>query len=168
MLALGLWLVGFVLFINGMWLLGKMDNKAVIPMNIFVFVIQLAGVLRIVFTADDIANYYGAALTLLFTFTYGYVAATQIWNLDVRGLGWYCLPVAVIAVPAGIQSLQAGGQSGLAILWFMWATLWFMYWLLLALDRSRIAKITAWWTVINAIVTFVGAYLTATEYMPWW
>ena len=168
MLALGLWLVGFVLFINGMWLLGKMDNKAVIPMNIFVFVIQLAGVLRIVFTADDIANYYGAALTLLFTFTYGYVAATQIWNLDVRGLGWYCLPVAVSAVPDGIQSLQAGGQSGLAILWFMWATLWFMYWLLLALDRSRIAKITAWWTVINAIVTFVGAYLTATEYMPWW
>jgi hypothetical protein len=167
MLALGLWLVGFTLFINSMWLLGKMPNKAVIPMNIFVATIQLAGVIRVIAVAGPTqADYYGAALTLLFTFTYLYVASTQIWNLDGRGLGWYCLPVAIIAVPAGAQVVAA--SPGLAVLWWMWATLWFMYFLLLALGKSKLGKITAWWTLVNAVATFAGAWLTATEYAKWW
>lgn len=167
MLALSLWYVGFVLFINALWLLGRMSAKAVIPMNIFVVIVQLGGVLRIIFTGEDYSEFLGAAQTLLFTFTYAYVAATQIWNLDAHGVGWYCLPVALIAVPSGIQSLQAE-QNGLAILWFMWALLWFMYFLQLGLDQVRIARATAWWTMVVAIVTFAGAYLTITEYQLWW
>ncbi|MDD4923303.1 MAG: AmiS/UreI family transporter [Dehalococcoidales bacterium] len=164
MLGLGLWYVGFVLFINALWMMGKMSNKAVIPMNIFVAVIQIAGVFVIIATGKETADFYGAALTLLFAFTYLYVAATQIWNLDGKGLGWYCLPVALIAIPAGFQSLAT---PGLALLWFMWATLWFMFFLLLGLGKN-IGKATAYWTMINAIVTFVGAYFTLTETWPWW
>ena len=164
MLGLGLWYVGFVLFINALWMLGKMSNKAVIPMNIFVAVIQIAGVFAIIFTGKETSEFYGAALTLLFTFTYLYVAATQIWNLDGKGLGWYCLPVALIAIPAGFQSLST---PGLAVLWFMWATLWFMFFLLLGLGK-KIGKLTAWWTLINAVVTFVGAYCTLAGYSAWW
>ena len=164
MLGLGLWYVGFVLFINALWMMGKMSNKAVIPMNIFVAIVQLAGVFTIIATGTETSEFYGAALTLLFAFTYLYVAATQIWNLDVKGLGWYCLPVALIAIPAGIQSL---GTPGLALLWFMWATLWFMFFLLLGLDK-KIGKVTAWWTMVNAIVTFLAAYLTLTGTSPWW
>ena len=167
MLALGLWLVGFTLFINSLWLLGKMDNKAIIPMNVFVAMIQLGGVYKVIADGGpEMSNYYGAALTLLFTFTYLYVASTQAFNLDGRGLGWYCLPVAIIAVPAGAQSLA--DAPGLAILWWMWATLWFMYFLILALGKTKIGKLTAWWTMINAVATFAGAWLTATEYAPWW
>jgi len=55
----------------------------------------------------------------------------------------------------------------LAILWFMWATLWFMFFLLLALEMN-IGKLTAWWTLINAIATFLGAYFTLTTLWPWW
>ena len=164
MLGLGLWYVGFVLFINSLWMLGKMSNKAVIPMNIFVSIIQLGGVYHVIFTGTETGQFYGAALTLLFTFTYLYVAATQIWNLDAKGLGWYCLPVAMIAVPTGFMSLAT---PLLALLWFMWATLWFMFFLLLALEKN-IGKITAWWTLINAIATFVGAYFTLNKLWPWW
>ncbi|HAS05165.1 MAG TPA: transporter [Dehalococcoidia bacterium] len=164
MLGLGLWYVGFVLFINALWMMGKMSNKAVIPMNIFVAVIQIAGVFVIIAIGKETADFYGAALTLLFAFTYLYVAATQIWNLDGKGLGWYCLPVALIAIPTGFQNLAT---PGLALLWFMWATLWFMYFLLLGLGKN-IGKPTAYWTMINAIVTFVGAYFTLTETWPWW
>ena len=106
MLGLGLWYVGFVLMINALWMMGKMDAKAVIPMNIFVAAVQIGGVARIVATGATTAEFYGAAATLLFTFTYLYVAATQIWNLDVKGLGWYCLPVSIIAVPAGVLAIQ--------------------------------------------------------------
>jgi hypothetical protein len=164
MLGLGLWYVGFVLFINAIWMLGKMSNKAAIPMNIFVAVIQVAGVMAVIFTGKEPTDFYGAALTLLFAFTYLYVAATQIWDLDARGLGWYCLPVAILAIPAGIQNLAT---PGLALLWFMWSTLWFMFFLLMGLGKN-IGRQTAWWTLVNAIVTFAGAYLTLTEIAPWW
>ena len=164
MLGLGLWYVGFVLFINAIWMLGKMSNKAVIPMNIFVAVVQVAGVMAVIFTGKETSEFYNAALTLLFAFTYLYVAATQIWNLDGRGLGWYCLPVAILAIPAGIQSLST---PGLALLWFMWSTLWFMFLLLLGLGKN-IGRQTAWWALVNSIVTFVGAYFTLTEMWPWW
>ena len=164
MLGIGLWYVGFVLFINAMWMLGKMSPKAVIPMNIFVAMVQLGSVFKVLFVGTQTGEFYGAALTLLFTFTYLYVAATQIWNLDAKGLGWYCLPVALIAVPTGFFSL---GTPLLAILWFMWATLWFMFFLLLALEKN-IGKLTAWWTLINAIATFLGAYFTLTKIWPWW
>jgi hypothetical protein len=70
MLGLGLWHVGFVLFINAIRMLGKMSNKAAIPMNIFVAVIQVVGVMAIIYSGKESANFYGAALTLLFEFTY--------------------------------------------------------------------------------------------------
>ncbi|MDD5498598.1 MAG: AmiS/UreI family transporter, partial [Dehalococcoidales bacterium] len=76
MLGLGLWYVGFVLFINAIWMFGKMSNKAIIPMNIFVAVVQVAGVMAVIFTGKETSEFYNAALTLLFAFTYLYVAAT--------------------------------------------------------------------------------------------
>lgn len=164
MTGLGLLYVGFVLFINSLWMLGKIQAKAVIPMNIFVAIVQLGGVFRAIFTGVEMVEYYVAAVTLLFTFTYLYVAATNIWNLDVKGLGWYCLPVSIIAVPAGFIALPA---IGLAILWWMWATLWFMFFALLALDW-KIGKLTAWWTMVNAVATGLGAFLTLTGVWPWW
>lgn len=164
MLGLGLWYVGFVLIINALWLLGKMSNKAVIPMNIFVAAVQLGYVFRVIFTGKENVEYLGAALTLLFTFTYLYVAATQIWNLDARGLGWYCLPVAIIAVPAGFLSLAT---PLLALLWFMWATLWFSFFLLLALG-VKIDKFVAWWTLINGVWCLLGSVTTLMGVWVWY
>ena len=78
MLGLGLWYVGFVLIISGLWLPGKMSNKAVIPMNLFVAAVQLEGVYRAIWTGIETVEFLSVALTLLFTFTYLYVAVTQI------------------------------------------------------------------------------------------
>ncbi len=164
MLGLGLWYVGFVLIINAIWMLGLMSNKAVIPMNIFVAALQLGGVFRIIFTGEGSGEFLGAAYTCLFAFTYLYVAATQIWDLDVKGLGWYCLPVSLIAIPAGLLSLAT---PLLALLWFMWATLWFMFFLLLALGRN-IGKITAWWTLINGVWCLLGSVTTLMGVWVWW
>jgi len=164
MLTLGLWYVGFVLIINALWLLGKMSNKAVIPMNIFVASLQLGGVFRTIMTGEASGEYLGAALTCLFAFTYLYVAATQIWNLDGKGLGWYCLPVSIIAVPAGVLSLAT---PWLAALWFMWATLWFMFFLILVVT-PKLGKATAWWCLINGVWLLIGSVTTGMGVWLWW
>jgi len=81
--------VGFVLIINSLWMFGKINVKAVIPMNIFVAAIQIAAVIRIMWFMPDatMADFSLAAAILLFSFTYLYVAATHTFNLDTRGLG---------------------------------------------------------------------------------
>lgn len=167
MLGLGLWYVGFVLFINALWMMGKLDAKAAVPMNIFVAGVQIAGVAKVIATAATPVEFYGAAATLLFTFTYLYVAATNIWNLDAKGLGWYCLPVSIIAVPAGVFALL-DGAIGLAILWWMWAVLWHMFFQMLGLGKP-IEVATRRFTMVNAVATFLGAYFTLIGIgPPWW
>lgn len=164
MLGLGLWYVGFVLIIIALWLLGKIPAKAVVPMTIFVAALQLGGIFRIIWTGVETVEFFGAALTGLFAFTYLYVAANIIWDLDVKGLGWYCLLVAIIAVPVGFMSLAT---PLLALLWFMWATLWFAFFLLLALGKD-IGTTVGWWTLINGVWVLLGAFTTLTGLWVWW
>lgn len=158
--------VGFVLIINSLWMFGKISAKAVIPMNIFVAAIQISAVARIMWFMPDatMADFSLAAAILLFSFTYLYVAATQAFNLDPRGLGWYCLPVSVFAVPLGYWALP---DVGWAIIWWMWSSLWFMFFLLLGLNKN-IGRGTRWWTLINGVVTGGAAFAVLNGYWPLW
>ena len=162
----GIFFVGFALIINSLNMMGKISDKATIPMNIFVASIQIAAAARIMFYTPEatMADYSFVAAILLFAFTYLYVAATKAFNLDGRGLGWYCLPVACYAVPLGVWALP---DVGMAILWWMWASLWFMFFLLLALGKN-IGKITAWWTLINGVWCLLGSVTTLMGVWVWW
>jgi putative amide transporter protein len=164
MLACALVYVGFVLFINGIWLLGVLEDKHVIPMNLFTGVLIFAGVMRtVVWEGSNITSYFYSMQSLLFAFTYLWVAINVIWNLTGKGLGWYCLLVAIVAFPT---AFTASPDLGLVILWFMWCSLWFMFFLLLGLGKN-ISKATGIWTVINAVVTGVAGYLILIKVWPW-
>ena len=80
----------------------------------------------------------------------------QFLNAGGRAFGWYCLFVAITAIPAGIYTLRhAGGNAAsmwLGINWFAWAVLWGMFFVLLALDRP-IARIAGWVAIIEGIGT---------------
>ena len=93
---------------------------------------------------------------LLFAFTYLWVAANDFLNAGGRAFGWYCLFVAITAVPAGIYTLNnaAGNDASiyLGICWFAWAVLWFLFFALLALDRP-IARIAGAVAIIEGIGT---------------
>ena len=56
-----------------------------------------------------------------------------------RAFGWYCLFVAITAIPAGIYTLQTAGGNPAAVWlglnWFAWAVLWALFFALLALER---------------------------------
>lgn len=101
----------------------------------------------------DIAN---AAFTLLFAFTYLWIAVNQFLNAGNHAFGWFCLFIAVTAVPTAIFTLHdAHGNAAsvwLGINWFAWAILWFLFFLLLTLDRP-IARLAGWATIAVAIGT---------------
>ncbi len=105
---------------------------------------------------NDLASARGGGFILLFAFTYLWVAFNQVITGSGRAFGWYCLFVAITAIPAGIYTLQTAGGNPAAIWlglnWFAWAVLWALFFALLALERP-IGLITGWVTIIEGIVT---------------
>jgi hypothetical protein len=179
MLGVVLLYVGAVLVINGIWLIGQarvasageagataaeshpffIQGREVTVINVFTGFVGV--VAAVIFMAqgnrdDDIASIRGGGLILLFAFTYLWVAANGFLNAGGRAFGWYCLFVAITAVPVGIHALNnADGNDAsiyLAIDWFAWAVLWAFFFVLLALDRP-IARITGALAILEGIGT---------------
>lgn len=150
-----LW-VGAVLFLNGLWLLGKIEDREIVVINIVSGLVAAGVVIKSVFgTAADAESIRAGALTLLFATTYFWIAYNRVTGVDGRGLGWFSLFVAITLIPVILKAyagIGAGGSLWLATNWLIWAVLWFMYFLLLALGRP-ILKQTAWVTLIAGIVT---------------
>ena len=98
MAAVGLLYVGAVLFVNGLALAGLVRGTSMIPMNLFVGILQVITPLYLIFTANgNQATIVGASGLFLFGFTYLYVAMNNAFNLDGTGLGWFCLFVVFSA-----------------------------------------------------------------------
>jgi len=136
-----------------------MQNREVAVLNFFTGFIGVALALTLLIrgnSTNDLASVRGGGFILLFAFTYLYVAINQFLDAGGHAFGWYCLFVAITAVPAGIYTLSNTGGSDatvwLGLDWFAWAVLWFMFFLLLALDRP-IARVTGIVTVLVGIAT---------------
>jgi len=135
------------------------QNREVAVLNIFTgFVGVVVAVILLVQGGirGDLASVRGGGFILLFAFTYLWVAFNQFLDAGGHAFGWYCLFVAITAVPAGIYTLQnAGGNPALVWLginWFAWALLWGVFWALLALDRP-VARLAGWLAIIEGILT---------------
>ncbi|MCE3554226.1 AmiS/UreI family transporter [Pseudonocardia sp. RS11V-5] len=136
-----------------------LQNREVAVINIFTGFIGV--VIALIFlvqgaVGNDLAAVRGGGFILLFAFTYLWVAFNQYLDAGGRAFGWYCLFVAITAIPAGIYTLQnANGNVALIWLgvnWFLWAILWGLFWALLALELP-IARPTGWVTIIEGIGT---------------
>lgn len=165
MLGIVLLYVGAVLFVNGFMLLGKADSKGAAVINyltgILTFIINVTIIVVNAAGGEDPALYYAAGTGLLFSFTYLYVGAVNHYGLDGRGLGWYCLFVAITAVPAALLAFESDTRFG--FIWLAWAFLWFVYFLLLALDK-KIVKFAGYATLVVAAATaWVPGFLILSE-----
>jgi hypothetical protein len=152
--AVGLLYVGAVLFINGLSLVGWVKGKSLIPMNLFVGILQVITPLYLIFTADgDTAQILGASGLFLFGFTYLYVAMNNAFDLDGTGLGWFCGYVVIAALVYAYFNFRTGwlvGEGGtidavsnvLGVLWLHWAFLWFLFWLVLSLGMTSLTRYT--------------------------
>jgi putative amide transporter protein len=153
-LGLVLLYVGAVLFVNGIWLMDKIRPREVAIMNIFT---GLVGLVVAVFAVaeQDPDSIQLSAYVLLFAFTYLWVAYNQYIEAEGSGLGWYCLFVAITAVPVAIITLMGAVEVfdfWLGLNWAGWAVLWFIYFLLLAL-KMPIQRLAAWVTIVLGVIT---------------
>lgn len=167
-LGMGLVYVGAVLIVNGIWLLGYGESRDVAFINFFVGMLTLLiAIWWAFFPEASEGNPFNAAGTLLFSLTYLWVGANAWRGLDdQRGLGWYCLFVAALALPTGFLVFSAG-DLGLAVLWWIWAVLWFAFWVLLGIERTEYNDIIGWFTLAVGIVSGAAGYVMAMGAWPW-
>jgi len=156
LLGMTLLYVGAVLFLNGLWLLGKIDDGEIFVINVASGLITLCVSLYLAFgPGADGGSIRAAALTLMFTITYFWVAYNRKNQVDGRGLGWFSLFVAITVVPVALGamgSMASGLDAWMAYNWTAWAVLWFMFFLLLAL-RMPILRITGIATALAGVTT---------------
>jgi hypothetical protein len=136
-----------------------LQNREVAVINIFTGFVGV--VIALIFlvqgaVGNNLASARSGGFILLFAFTYLWVAFNQYLDAGGRAFGWYCLFVAITAIPAGIYTLQnANGNVALiwlGINWFAWAVLWGLFWALLALELP-IARPTGWITIVEGVAT---------------
>jgi hypothetical protein len=163
-LGLGLLYVGAVLVLNGIWLLGYIQDREIWVINLFSGGLVLVIAFYSAFgPGPNQFSVFAAAQFLLFAFTYLWVGINQFLEVDGRGLGWYCLFVALTAVPIAFATLTGGGPVWLGLNWSAWAVLWFVYWLLLALGITQLTRFSAVLTILIGIATaWVPGYLLLT------
>lgn len=165
----GLLYVGAVLFVNGLMLLGIIPGKSAAAMNLFVGGMQVVfPTLIILQSGGDPAAVLGASGLYLFGFTYLYVAWNQLTGASGEGLGWFSLFVASCAVVYGILQFTVFADPVFGMIWFSWAVLWFLFFLVLALGKDSLTRRTGWFTLLLGIFTgavpamllLTGSYVT--------
>lgn len=166
----GLLYVGAVLFINGLMLLDIVPAKAAAAMNLFVGGMQVIFPTLIILQADgDAGTILGASGLYLFGFTYLYVAWNTLTGAPGEGLGWFSLFVAACAVVYGsLQFTEGLADPVFGVIWYSWAVLWFLFFLLLGRGKGGLARFTGWFALllgvftgaIPALLLLTGAYTT--------
>lgn len=135
--GMALLFVGAVLIMNSLWLSGKISDREIIFINVFVGTISSAVALWSVVHAADVSDVLAAAMTLQFAATYYWVAYNRAVQASGHGLGWFSLFVAITVFPMSITGLvqaESAMSVWLAVCWAAWSVLWFLYFLELALE----------------------------------
>lgn len=155
LLGLSLLYVGAVLTLNGLWLLGHIGDREIVVVNVASGIVTFCVSLYLAFGLADPGATRAAALTLLFTVTYFWVAHNRLATVDGRGLGWFSLFVVITVVPVALSTLTTattGVDMWMGWNWVGWAVVWFMYFLLLTL-KMPILKLTGAATLAAGLLT---------------
>ena len=168
MLGLVLLYVGCVLFINGLTMLGHINSKESVIMNVFTGLLAVIAAIYNMFT--ETADIQSAAYGLLFAFTYLWIAYNTLTVQDGRGLGWFSLFVAITVTAITYDAFIAAHSFQalwLATNWACWAVLWFGFFLIGALGKINLIRPIAYLAIIEGIFTaWIPGYLLLSGHMP--
>ena len=153
MLGVCLLLVGIVLINNGICTLYQVDGKSTAVMNL------LVGGLSVFINCTSLVqgNYYAAGTGFLFGFTYLFVAANKLFQLNPIPFAWFS---GFVAVNAAIFGTVEGflGTSFLqpdwrwACIWYLWAILWSTAFIEDVLGK-KLGKFVPYLQVLEGVVT---------------
>lgn len=130
MSSLALLFVGAVLLVNGLALLGRVDARAAVPINLITGagLVTASLIIAIPASSGDRLELFGAVGYGLFGVTYLTVAGCTLLRADGRALGWYCAWASATAVILATINVTAG-DARMALLWAAWAVLFFAFFL---------------------------------------
>jgi hypothetical protein len=129
-------MLGVVLFINGLTLLKFMNKRDSFVANLFVGSVTFLVAFHFVFSSDATPDTIkSGAFTFLFSLTYLWVAFNTFEDISLqKGLGYYCLFVAITAIPVSVDlacAARSYWEYWSAISWILWVCI--MVFLLLKL-----------------------------------
>ena len=128
-LGVSLIFVAIALIVNGVGRLCKFDAKSSAAINLITGLVIVGANFIGLARAQGDGDYVNIASGFLFGFTYLFIAANNIFGLDLRPFGWFSLFVAVYA---GFMAVLAFAGLGpytatdwrFGALWSAWAILW--------------------------------------------
>jgi hypothetical protein len=165
--SVALLFIGPVLLLNGLTLLGRIEPRAAATVNALIGSLLVANAVRLLLpTGADEAALTGAAGFLLFGLTYVQVAFNTWTGHPSGGLGWYCGWAALVSAFLGVVAQTRHDDPKLALLWVLWTVLFAVFFVLIALDRSVLARPAGWLAIMEAVVTTTvpGALLVIGEW----
>jgi putative amide transporter protein len=169
-----LYLVGGLLFVNGLFLLGIATNLAGVAAFNFLGG-TLITVMAIYIACKDMYSAFGetvsnvvAATCLTFSIAYlmigleglsivlTLVPAEQKANFTT--LGWYCLPMSICLFILFLGWFQIIGKKmpkvpQFGILWLSWSICFFLFWVSLGLAKTGWYPATGWFIIIVGFIT---------------
>lgn len=172
---IGLLLSGAALFLNGLMLLGKADEKNVGLFNVFIGVFQVIAPFYLIIVSDqDNWILYERAAIFLFGLTYLYVGITVLKGMNGSGLGYYSLWVSIISLVYVIESIMHFHDVVNAITWLMWSFLWFLFFVIntqkLQINKfvGKVAIVQSWTTLtLPALFSLIGIWGSKLMYNFW-
>ncbi|MGG1400700.1 AmiS/UreI family transporter [Bacillus salipaludis] len=172
---IGLFLSGAALFLNGIMLVGKADEKNVGIFNLFVGAFQvIAPFYLIIVSGQDHWFLYEKAATFLFGLTYLYVGITLLKGMNGSGLGYYSLWVSIIALGYVIESIIHFLDMVNAMTWLLWSFLWFLFFVIntqkININKfvGKVAIIQSWITLtLPSLFSFIGIWGNKWMYNFW-
>ena len=170
MSSVGLLFVGAALFVNGLLFLGRTDAKTAGVFNLFVGALQTAIPFYLIATASTTDQVLAASGVFMFGFTYLYVGINNLAGFGGNGLGWYSAWVSVMAVGYGVTNVVRFDDWASGLLWFQWAVLWGVFFVVIALGQAQWTRVAGWLTLVMAFTTCTvpGFVYLLGETVPAW
>jgi len=162
---LGIYLlfVGITLVINGMNRFYKPDAKSMAIMNAMTGIIIVTGSFINFAKSESTFDFMNVAAGFLFGFTYIFIAANHLFNLDWRPFAWFSLFVAVFALYMAVLAVM-DGDFKFVYLWTAWALLWLNGFLDIVLKMKSMSAIFPYLSIAEGLfAAFIPALMMLTD-----
>lgn len=169
MVFIVLYLVGGLLFVNGLLLLGVATNMPGIAAFNFIGGVLIT-VMALYIAAKDMYSAFGETVSNVvgascLTFAIAYLMiALEAMNItrseapgDFTTLGWYALPMSICIFSLSLGWFQIIGKKmpkvpQFGVLWLTWAGAFFLFFLTFAL-KLPVGKFTGFYIIVIGIIT---------------